>query len=116
VGESDDERLARLRAAYQERPAEQDQTHPGYRAAFEEFAGIILVNGGDLVVPPRDPDILIGPISQMDPVDPTACSFRRRLRWVRRAVSRCRPAYRCTSERRYVGRRHAAELSWSSTT
>lgn len=64
-------RIARLRSTFDDRLAAQDLTHPGYRAAFEVFARSLLEHDGDLVVPPVDPDILLGPIAEMGEVRPT---------------------------------------------
>ncbi|MGB5760073.1 MAG: hypothetical protein WBM50_24375 [Acidimicrobiales bacterium] len=38
-----DDRIRQLRSSYDERLATQDLTHPGYRAAFEEFAKLLLL-------------------------------------------------------------------------
>lgn len=59
------ERISELQEHYAQRLAAQDVSHPGYGAAFDAFARLLLSHGGDLVVPPADPDILIGPISEM---------------------------------------------------
>lgn len=58
-------RISELKAQYDQRLEAQDATHPGYSAAFNSFGRLLLVNGGDLVVPPNEPDILIGPVSEM---------------------------------------------------
>ena len=65
VNQAGEERLSRLRDAYEARLASLDVTHHGYRAAFAEFSQVLLANGGDLVVPPGATDIMIGPVGEM---------------------------------------------------
>lgn len=52
-----DERQAEL---FEHRLAEQDRAHPGYREAWLAFAALVLGHGGRRIVPPVQPDVLIG--------------------------------------------------------
>jgi hypothetical protein len=54
-----EEESKRLAVFYAERVAEQDVAHPGYARAWDAFARVVLEHGGQHVVPPRKPDILI---------------------------------------------------------
>jgi hypothetical protein len=49
----------RLRFLYAERVREQDARHPGYADAWSSFAALVLQHGGDLVVPPTEPDVMV---------------------------------------------------------
>lgn len=54
-----------LSANYDELLAKQSETHRGYQNAWKLLEKLVLANGGNLVVPPTTPDLLIGPITQM---------------------------------------------------
>jgi hypothetical protein len=58
--------------ALEERLREQDEQHPGYAAAWREFRTIVLKNGGDHVVPPADPDLMIGMLGKQGALVPSA--------------------------------------------
>src|SRR5215210_8253555 len=56
--------LEHLAAVYAERVHDQDLAHPGYASAWEAFSSNVLQHGGVHVVPPLQPDPLIGLIDE----------------------------------------------------
>jgi hypothetical protein len=59
-----------VRMALEQRLREQDERHPGYGAAWREFCMIVLRNGGDFVVPPVHPDLMMGMLGEQGALVP----------------------------------------------
>ena len=55
---------ARQAVLFDQRLAEQDAAHPGYRQAWLAFEETLLRHGGRRAVPPLEPDVLIGLLAE----------------------------------------------------
>jgi hypothetical protein len=57
------------------RVAQQSRRWPGYQAAWNRFAAVLLVHGGEQVVPPLAPDLLVDVFRTHGRVWPTPARF-----------------------------------------